>query len=126
MLSQYLTQRFGPLKDLEIVRTKACAFVEFTTVEAARRAIAISLPQSQGGEGGIWLDAPSESGPQVRITVETKKERNERPPSRPRGGAPGSDGAQRGGANVGGGNFRGRGGGGPGRGGRGGVGVGAK
>ena len=96
-----LTNRFGPLKDLEIVRSKACAFFEFLNIEAAKKAIIASLPQSQGGEGGIRIDV---EGGQVRILVETRKERGERPVSRPRGGAPVN------GENRGGGSFRGRGG----------------
>lgn len=84
-----LTARFGPIKELEIVRNKACAFLEFTTVEAARKAIQASLPAHAGGEGGIRLEAKAGStGPPPRLTVERRKERDERPPPRPRGGAP--------------------------------------
>ncbi|TFK38111.1 hypothetical protein BDQ12DRAFT_631309 [Crucibulum laeve] len=110
-LSAVLSQRFGPIKDLEIVRSKACAFIEFNTVESAKRAIIASLSQNQGGEGGVWVDG-GDAG-QIRISVETKKERGDRPVSRPRGGAPQANGDGRGGA---GGGFRGRG---TGRGGRG-------
>ncbi|KII87621.1 hypothetical protein PLICRDRAFT_54700 [Plicaturopsis crispa FD-325 SS-3] len=85
-LSNTLTARFGPIKEVEIVRSKACAFLEFTTLEAAKKAIIASLPTSQGGEGGIRIDVGGD-GP-IRITVETRKERGERPVSRPRGGAP--------------------------------------
>ncbi|KAH7912172.1 hypothetical protein BJ138DRAFT_1084115 [Hygrophoropsis aurantiaca] len=86
-LIQLLTQRFGAVKEAEIVRSKACAFLEFTTLEAAKKAIVASLPQNQGGEGGIRVDVGGEVG-QVRIVVETRKERGDRPPTRPRGGAP--------------------------------------
>ncbi|KAI0051338.1 hypothetical protein FA95DRAFT_1580709 [Auriscalpium vulgare] len=103
-LRNMLTTRFGAIKELEIVRSKACAFLEFTTVDAARRAITASLPVQHGGEGGLRVDVGD--GQQMRITVETRKERGERPVSRPRGGAPvNGDGR---------GSFRGRGG--PGRG----------
>jgi hypothetical protein len=111
-LRHTLVSRFGAIKDLDLVRSKACAFLEFSNVDSARRAILASLPGSQGGEGGIRIDVGD--GQQVRITVETRKERGERPVSRPRGGAP-VNGDARGG-------FRGRGGGGPGRG-RGGTGT---
>lgn len=108
-LSQTLTQRFGPVKDVEIVRPKACAFLEFVSLDAAKKAIIASLPQAQGGEGGIRVDVGGEIGT-VRIVVETRKERGDRPQSRPRGGGP-VNGDSRGG-------FRGgRGGGGRGRGG---------
>ncbi|KAI0066933.1 hypothetical protein BV25DRAFT_1868028 [Artomyces pyxidatus] len=85
-LRTMLTTRFGAIKELEIVRSKACAFLEFTTLDAARRAIAASLPLQHGGEGGLRVDVGE--GQQMRITVETRKERGERPVSRPRGGAP--------------------------------------
>jgi hypothetical protein len=65
----------------------------------------------------VWIDVGGEVG-QVRITVETKKERGDRPVSRPRGGAPQVNGDGRG-ASGGGGSFRGR----SGRGGRGGAGA---
>lgn len=116
-LSQTLTSRFGPIKELELVRSRACAFLEFTSLDFARRAIIASLSQNQGGEGGIFIDV---GGEQARIFVETKKEKGDRPPGRPhRGGATGQqvNGGERGGAPQGGGAFRGRSGG---RGGRGG------
>ncbi|KAH7873709.1 hypothetical protein F5879DRAFT_972346 [Lentinula edodes] len=88
--SQALTQaltRFGPLKGtVEIVRYKACAFAEFTTVDAARRAIILSLPPVAGGEGGVKVDIGG--GETLKIIVETKKERGDRPASRGRGGPP--------------------------------------
>ena len=77
-----LTTRFGPIKELEIVRNKACAFLEFHQLEAAKRAIIVSLPVSQGGEGGIRIKTDGGAG-QARIIVETRKERGERPPPRP-------------------------------------------
>lgn len=117
-LSTYLTTRFGTIKDMDIVRSKACAFVEFHSLDAARKAIIASLPQAQGGEGGLWVDTAD--GQQTRISVETRKERGERPAPRPRGGAPPTPAneSRSGGPNAGGGGsgFRGRGGG---RGGRG-------
>ncbi|KAI8976619.1 hypothetical protein BD414DRAFT_496024 [Trametes punicea] len=102
-----LTARFGPIKELEIVRNKACAFIEFQQLEAAKRAIIASLPHAQGGEGGIRIETDGGAG-QARITVETRKERGERPGQR--GGAPINGDRGRGG-------FRGRGGPGRGRGG---------
>lgn len=87
-LMSTLTSRFGPIKDhAEIVRSKACAFLEFQSVDSAKRAIIASLPVGQGGEGGININVGGEVGI-MRIIVETKKERGDRPPSRPRGGPP--------------------------------------
>jgi len=103
-LTNVLTQRFGPIKDqAEIVRSKACAFLEFHSLDAAKRAIIACLPVAQGGEGGVRIDVGGEVG-SIRIIVETRKERGDRPVSRPRGGAPvNGAGESRGG-------FRGRGG----------------
>jgi len=102
-LKQIVTSRFGPIKDLEIVRNKACAFLEFEKLESAKRAITASLP-GQGGQGGVRIETGG--GENVRIFIETKKERGERPVNRPRGGGPGQ------GVNGGGdgrGSYRGRG-----------------
>jgi hypothetical protein len=117
-LTNTLTQRFGPIKDqAEIVRSKACAFLEFQNLDAAKRAIIACLPVGQGGEGGVRVDVGGEVG-SIRILVETRKERGDRPVSRPRGGAPvNGNGEARGG-------FRGRGGAGGGGGGSGGGGGG--
>ncbi|KAI0819919.1 hypothetical protein BC628DRAFT_947766 [Trametes gibbosa] len=95
-----LAARFGPVKELEIVRSKVCAFLEFTQLDAAKRAITASLPIPQGGEGGIRVETDGGAG-QARVYVETRKERGERPG--PRGGAPINGDRGRGG-------FRGRGG----------------
>ncbi|QRV76581.1 nuclear transport factor 2 [Ceratobasidium sp. AG-Ba] len=98
-LREALTTRFGAIKELEVVRNKACAFLEFQTVESARRAILASLPTNQGGEGGIRIgeDTPNERAP--RITVEMRKDRADRPASgRPprTGGGPEQRGSFRG------------------------------
>lgn len=76
-LTSALTSRFGAVKELDILRARACAFLEFGSVDAARRAIIASLPVSQGGEGGIRVG-------EGRIIVETRKERGDRPTPRPR------------------------------------------
>ncbi|KAI0918626.1 hypothetical protein AcW1_009532 [Taiwanofungus camphoratus] len=102
-LRSTLVQRFGPIKELEFLRPKACAFLEFVHLDSAKRAIIASLPASQGGEGGIRIDV---EGGQARILVETRKEKSERAPPR---GPPVNGGDRRGG-------FRGRGGPGGGRG----------
>ncbi|ESK90138.1 ran protein binding protein [Moniliophthora roreri MCA 2997] len=110
--------KFGSVKQAEIVRHKACAFAEFTSVDAAKRAIVASLPPSAGGEGGVKVDVGG--GEFVKIIVETKKERGDRPvSSRGRGGATfGESRGGGGGGSSGGdrGSFRGRGGSGRGRG----------
>jgi len=83
-LEQVLTQRFGPIKECEVVKSKACAFLEFRSIDSAKRAIIASLQTNAGGDGGIYLDEQKYG---TRITVETRKERGERPAPRPRGGA---------------------------------------
>jgi RNA recognition motif. (a.k.a. RRM, RBD, or RNP domain) len=85
-LRQVITQRFGQIKELEVVRSRACAFLEFAHLDSAKRAITASLPPAQGGGGGVRVDI---DGGQVKIVIETRKERGERPVSRPRGGTPG-------------------------------------
>ncbi|KAF5390815.1 hypothetical protein D9757_004510 [Collybiopsis confluens] len=88
-LSQALT-RFGPLKSVEIVRQKACAFAEFTTVDSAKRAIIASLLPPAGGEGGVKVDVGG--GEPLKIFVETRKERGDRVVGRGRGGGGGGGG----------------------------------
>jgi hypothetical protein len=101
--------RFGLIKDLEILRNKACAFLEFHSIDSARKAIIASLGQQQGGDGGVWIEV---GGEPHRIFIETKKDKAERGPSRPYRGAQqvngGERGGERGGTPQGGGNFRGR------------------
>ncbi|KAK8869873.1 hypothetical protein IAR55_000441 [Kwoniella newhampshirensis] len=75
--------RFGEVKKVEIVKSKACAFVEFVRVESARKAIIASLPANQGGEDGVKIGGG-------RLNFETRKEKDER---RPKGGRGDSTGA---------------------------------
>lgn len=76
--------RFGEVAKIEIVKYKACAFLEFAKVESARRAIIASLTTQQGGEGGV--KAGSGDG---KLTFETRKEKDERrPKGQTRGPAP--------------------------------------
>ncbi|GAA5855382.1 hypothetical protein JCM8547_009058 [Rhodosporidiobolus lusitaniae] len=76
-LRDVLTSRFGPLKEVDIVRSKACAFVEFEKLEHARRAIQASLRPSEGGEGGIHIDVGT--GMPARINIVERKPHGERP-----------------------------------------------
>ncbi|KAG1892959.1 uncharacterized protein F5891DRAFT_1209450 [Suillus fuscotomentosus] len=65
-----LLARLGTVKDVEI------------------KAIIASLPTNTGSEGRLCFDSPEGS---VRIIVETRKERGDRPVSHPGGGAPNSE-----------------------------------
>jgi hypothetical protein len=77
-----IASRFGEVLKVEIVKGKACAFIEFAKVESARKAIVASLSTHQGGEGGV----PHGEG---RLNFETRKEKDERgPKGARRGGAP--------------------------------------
>lgn len=69
--------RFGEVTKVEIVKSKACAFVEFAQVASARKAIVASLTPAQGGEGGVRVG-------DGKLNFETRKEKDER---RPKGGA---------------------------------------
>lgn len=106
-LREAVTSRFGPFKELEIVRTKACAFIEFENIESARLAITASLPPAQGGDGGVRID--TEDGGNTRIFIETRRPRGGGVMNRPRRGI----GQGIGGDNDGRGGYRGRGYGGP-------------
>jgi hypothetical protein len=58
-------------------------------VDSAKRAIIASMNQSHGGEGGVFIEVGGDAAP-IRIFIETKKERGDRPPpsNRGRGGPP--------------------------------------
>ncbi|KAL1413477.1 hypothetical protein Q8F55_001251 [Vanrija albida] len=90
-----IASRFGDVVKVEIVKGKACAFVEFAKVESARKAIIASLSTHQGGEGGV-------SHGEGKLNFETRKEKDERGPKGRRGGAPEGGAAPRGGGRVGG------------------------
>ncbi|GAA6041085.1 hypothetical protein JCM8097_004712 [Rhodosporidiobolus ruineniae] len=115
-LRDTLTTRFGALKEVDIVRSKACAFIEFEKLNDARKAIQASLRPSDGGDGGIHIDVGL-SQP-ARINVVERKPHSERPGGNAGRGGKGGEGASRGGR---GGSVGGRGG----RGGRGGAKAGA-
>lgn len=95
-----LLSQFGNITNIEFVRNSGCAFVEYEDVKYAQRAITASLNKNQGGGGGVIFKRP-DNGENMRVYIETKKERGERPPPRGRGGVPPQ--------NNRGGNFRGRG-----------------
>ncbi|GAA5964522.1 hypothetical protein JCM3765_005221 [Sporobolomyces pararoseus] len=81
-LKEVLSTRFGPLKELDIIRSKACAFVEFVSLNDARKAIQVSMRHQDGGENGIIFETPT--GEKARINVVERKPHNERPPPKPR------------------------------------------
>ena len=87
-LKDILIKVGGPIKEIEYVRQRACAFVEYEDIESAKKAMLASLPTHQGGGGGIAVTPPGVDRP-LKIIVEVKKERGDRPPPRNfRGGAP--------------------------------------
>lgn len=69
---RHILNKYGDITKVEIVRDKACAFVEFSKVESARKAIIASLLTVQGGDGGI------KTAQGHRIIVESRKEKSER------------------------------------------------
>ncbi|BGO91179.1 hypothetical protein NBRC10512_005727 [Rhodotorula toruloides] len=105
-LKDTLISRFGPLKEVDIVRNKACAFIEFEKLDHARRAIQTSLRQAEGGEGGIMITVDPATGAQTRINIVERKPHDQRPKradGATRGGRGGSSGGTggRGGARGG-------------------------
>ncbi|TNY17056.1 hypothetical protein DMC30DRAFT_370312, partial [Rhodotorula diobovata] len=100
LLRDTLTTRFGPLKEVDIVRNKACAFIEFEKLDHARRAIQASLRPSEGGDGGILVPLDDGTSTQ-RINVVERKPHDQRPTSG-RGGARGGAHAHAGGEGRGG------------------------
>ncbi|TIB98326.1 NTF2-like protein [Wallemia mellicola] len=54
-LRSILQAKFGLIRDVDVVRTKACAFVQFDKIESAKKAIIASHSKDQGGEGGIKI-----------------------------------------------------------------------
>lgn len=54
-LKKVLQSKFGPIGAIDVVKDKACAFLEFNTVESARKAVAYCLPVSSGGHGEVLL-----------------------------------------------------------------------
>ncbi|EGG12063.1 uncharacterized protein MELLADRAFT_76555 [Melampsora larici-populina 98AG31] len=129
-LKDQLTKRFGPIKDLDVIRTKACGFLEFQSIESAKKAIQMSLPFNLGGKGGISINS---NGEEFMIVIESKRQPGERGrpidagPKRGFGGGNGGGGGGGGGGERGGRSGGGGGGGGGGsgnfgaRGGRGGM-----
>ncbi|WVN85275.1 uncharacterized protein L203_100420 [Cryptococcus depauperatus CBS 7841] len=84
-----IASKFGEIKSVEIVKSKACAFVEFVRVDSARKAVQHSLPIEQGGEGGTKF-------PQGTLFFEPRKEKDERSkPKSNRTGGQGQGGQQR-------------------------------
>ena len=79
-LQAALEAKFGPMKECQVIPSKACAFAEFDSVESAKKAIQMSLPVSQGGEGGVKVGDKGWT-----VTVEEKRKPSDRPQA---GGAP--------------------------------------
>ncbi|PLW22810.1 hypothetical protein PCASD_12161 [Puccinia coronata f. sp. avenae] len=75
-LKEQLVKKFGAIKDLDIVRNKACGFLEFERIESAKKAIQMSMPFNMGGKGGIPIVLAS--GEEYMINVESKRQPGER------------------------------------------------
>ncbi|KAN0060994.1 hypothetical protein ACQY0O_006728 [Thecaphora frezii] len=91
-LRQALESQFGPLKECQIIVSRACAFAEFASAEHARKAVAVSLPVRDGGKGGVVVGKD-----RWTVIVEEKRKPSDRPQG-PRDGARGGGPGGRGGA----------------------------
>ncbi|SCV67832.1 BQ2448_5443 [Microbotryum intermedium] len=94
-LKDVLTSRFGPMCECSIIRSKACAFVEYESLLSARKALQASVLRSEGGEGGVRVPVdpshPASNGKDFAIIqILERKEHGERPPSQPRRGPGGA------------------------------------
>lgn len=114
-LQAALEALFGPMKECQLLPSKGCAFGEFVSAESAKKAMQMSQPVSQGGQGGVKVGT---NGWTVQVLEKRKQIDRQQAGGAPRGGGPSRGGGpqvNRGGARGGGG------GGGAGRGGRGGA-----
>lgn len=67
---QTLSKRFGTIRELDLMPDKGCGFVEFASVEQARRAVQACMPVNQGGAGFITLQ---KSGWQIVVEPKVNK-----------------------------------------------------
>ncbi|TIB70083.1 hypothetical protein E3P77_00133 [Wallemia ichthyophaga] len=67
-LRSILQAKFGLIRDVDVVRNKACAFVQFDKIESAKKAIIASHSKEQGGEGGVKIAAQT-------VQLESRKEK---------------------------------------------------
>ncbi|PWN49177.1 hypothetical protein IE53DRAFT_160190 [Violaceomyces palustris] len=84
--SAFETQ-FGALRECQVVASKACAFAEFVSPEAAKKAIVASLPIREGGQGGVQVGKDGWT-----VIVEEKRKPGDRPAGGARSGGPGGRG----------------------------------
>lgn len=86
-LRSALERNFGPLRDLQVLPSRGCAFADFQTVEAARKALAASA-----SNGGVVV---GEKG--WKVLVEEKRPKPTGAAGAERGAAPGGASGGRGG-----------------------------
>lgn len=94
-LREIIVQRYGPLREFDVIRSKACAFIEFEKLDGARRAIQASMRVQDGGEGGLYITPEGSNTPDL-LHIVTRKALGDRP-AKVAGAAEGRAGANRGG-----------------------------
>lgn len=77
-LREIIVQRYGPLREFDVIRSKACAFIEFEKLDGARRAIQASMRVQDGGEGGLYITAEGSNTPDL-LHIVTRKALGDRP-----------------------------------------------
>lgn len=110
-LKDALVEKFGALKEFDVIRSRACAFIEFEKLDGARKAIQASMRIGDGGEGGLFIVSEVGGTPDL-LHVVTRKAVGDRPVSNGRrgggavGGNAGDERSARGGGGGGGGGQR--------------------
>lgn len=91
-LKDALVEKFGALKEFDVIRSRACAFIEFEKLDGARKAIQASMRIGDGGEGGLYIISEVGGTPDL-LHVVTRKAVGDRPVSNGRrgGGVVGSN-----------------------------------
>ncbi|TIA91136.1 hypothetical protein E3P99_01208 [Wallemia hederae] len=88
-LRSTLQQKFGLIREVDLVRAKTCAFVQFDKIESAKKAIIASHSKEQGGEGGVKIGAQT-------VQLESRREKTKNKQQQKKSGGSGGSGGNSG------------------------------